>query len=195
MSLPKETMIELMQYADGDLDAAARARVEAFLRANEEARGVVEAIETLGLVVREGASERLDRSAAAFDVADGVMAAIAATAQATKVAPIGRPRRSWSGAAPAAIVVLALAAGVVFFFRSKALAPVAKEEPVSPAPVVSPSAPESSSAAAVAETEGHGVDLEEVRSVENKVNVFFTPTTPSAGASVVVWIDDRHGAP
>jgi anti-sigma factor RsiW len=195
MSLPKETMIELMQYADGELDAAARARVEALLQANEEARGVVEAIGTLGVVVREGASERIERSAAAYDVADGVMAAIAATTKETRVAPIGRPRRARSGATSAAIVVLALAAGVVFFFRSKAPAPVAKEEPLSPASAVSPREPESPSATAVAESEARGVDLEEVRSVQNKVNVFFTPTTPSAGASVVVWIDDRPGGP
>jgi hypothetical protein len=194
MSLSKETMLELMRYADGDaeLDAASRARIEALLRASEEARGVVEAMGALGDFVREGASQRPGKSAAADAIADGVMAAIAQ--ESVRVAPIARARRSRAGAASAVIVALALASGVIFSLRSKLPAPIAKVEPAvtaRPAPAGEPEAP-SALPAALAEAEGHGVDLEEVRSVRNKVDVFFMP--PAVGASVVVWIDDRHGS-
>jgi hypothetical protein len=216
MSLPYETMLDLMRYADGDdaLDADARARVEALLRTNEEARRVVDAMGTLGEVVREGIDQRVGKSGVADGIADGVMAAIAREAQRAEVKDgasasrsarvvelaSGRARRSRAGVTSAVVAVLALAAGVAFLVTSKAPAPQAKDEPIAPSssPVEragSSRASESPSASAetLAESEGHGVDLEEVRSIRNKVNVFFTPTTPAAGASVVVWIDDRPG--
>ena len=195
MSLSKETMLELMRYADGDgeLDAASRARIEALLRASEEARGVVDAMGALGDVVREGASQRLGKSAKADAIADGVMAAIAQ--ESMKVAPFARVGRSRAQLTSAVVVGLALAAGLILFLRTKPPAPIAKVEPVAvaarPAPAGEPEAP-SALPAALAEAEGHGVDLEEFRSVRNKVNVFFMP--PAVGASVVVWIDDRHGS-
>jgi hypothetical protein len=192
VSFPKETMLELMSYADGDeLDAASRARVEELLRTSDEARRVVDAMGSLGEVVREGAEDRLGRS---VGIADGVMAAIAGGAN---VVPIGQARRSRVGAATAVMAALAVAAGVLFF--------VTFDKPGAPAPVASaahePVGPAAASAA-LAQTEtapGVGVDLEEVRSIENKVNVFFVPKGESANAanatsSVVVWIDDRHGA-
>jgi hypothetical protein len=48
----------------------------------------------------------------------------------------------------------------------------------------------------MAQLEGPGVDLEEARSTKNKLDVFFVPSSQegAGAASVVVWIDDRHGA-
>jgi anti-sigma factor RsiW len=194
MSLSHETMIELMQYADGELDGEARARVEALLRTSDEARGVVDAMGALGEVVREGVGDRVDQSANVDGIADAVMSAI--EREPGKVAPIGQARRARTGVTSAVVAALALAAGVVFFVTSRAPAPVAKEEPVPSAPVAQTPEPVAPSASqALAQTETPGVDLEEVRSIRNKVDVFFTPTASAAGAkaSVVVWIDDRHG--
>ena len=80
-TLSHETMLELMQYADGELDgdAATRARVEELLRTSEEARRVVAAMGTLGDIVREGAD---GRGAVADAIADRVMAGIATGADA-----------------------------------------------------------------------------------------------------------------
>jgi len=199
MSLSHETMLELMQYADGELDGEARTRVEGLLRTSEEARGVVDAMGALGEVVREGVDERGARSAAADGIADAVMAAIEKGTRDGSVVPIGRARRSRVGATSAAVAGIALAAGVLLFVTGRAPAPVAKEEVFgsAPPPVSATNEPEAPAEdpEALGETETPGVDLEEVRSIRNKVDVFFTPTAATAGAraSVVVWIDDRHG--
>ena len=215
MTLSQETMLELMQYADGELDGETRARIEGLLRSNAEARGVVEAMGTLGDVVRDGVEERARGASAADGIADGVMSAIAAAGEierrgsgaragagaAADVVPFvpatdrrKAPRKARPGALPAAVAILALAAGVALFARSKE--PASRHGDIfASAPPASMSEPQAE--AAVAAGEGRGVDLEEVRSIRNKVNVFFTPPPqskgPGASASVVVWIDDSLG--
>jgi hypothetical protein len=193
-TLSQETMLELMQYADGELDgdAAARARVEELLRTSDEARRVVAALGTLGDIVREEADER---SGMADAIADRVMAGITSADPAAKVIPLVRPaRRGRSGAVPAVVAGLALAAGVVLFIRSQG-APSSSHEgrfaAAAPPSVESQGDDDDTSDGALAQTELPGVDLEEVRSIRNKVDVFFVPSEKSAGASVVVWIDDR----
>ena len=205
MSLSREAMLELMAYADGELDAEAHARVEELLRTSEEARGVLDAMGTLGEVVREGVEARAGESAVADGIADGVMEAIARETNVAdggageNVVPLAEARRARGGMATAAIAVLALAAGALFLVRGKAPAPVASEVPLEPTPsaIAVPSAtePEAPAPVAQAQAEETGVDLEEAHSTRNKVNVFFvpSPSSPSAAASVVVWIDDRHG--
>jgi len=220
-TLSHETMLELMQYADGELDgdAATRARVEELLRTSEEARRVVAAMGTLGDIVREGAD---GRGAVADAIADRVMAGIATgadadadeeagTAEAARsapvakgaganVVPLARPApRARSGAAPAILAGLALAAGVVLFIRSQGSPSSSREgryAAAAPPSVEAQDDDDDTSDGALAQTDALGVDLEEVRSIRNKVDVFFVPSEKSAGASVVVWIDDRgdrHG--
>jgi anti-sigma factor RsiW len=202
MSLTRETMEELMQYADGELDADARARVEALLKTSEEARGVVDAMGVLGDVVRDGAEARAAETAAADEIADAVMKAIETGVRSAgrgEVVPLAKARRSRAGMTSAVVAALALAAGVLLFVTGRSPAPVAREEVFgSAAPQLSASSESEAPSAdpeGLAQAEGPGVDLEEVRSIRNKVNVFFTPTADSAKASVVVWIDDRHGGP
>jgi hypothetical protein len=195
MTLSHETMLELMQYADGELDGDARARVEALLRTNEEARRVIEAMGVLGEVVREGIEDRAASSPLADGIAESVMAAIAlggaigaGASGGAAVVPLARARRSRGGVAAAVVTVLALAAGVALFLTGKAPAPVATED------IVMGSAAPRGAVEAETAADETGVDLKEVRSIRNKVNVFFTPTaaTPGASTSVVVWIDDRQ---
>lgn len=223
MSLSQETMLELMQYADGELEGDVRARVEALLQTSDEAREIVAAMGALGDVVRDGVDARANASAGGYGIADAVMAKVAgeaARAHDAGVIPItdtaragsrighARPRRARTGVTSAAVAALALAAGVFLFVTTKAPTPTAKEEPVSAVPASAPLAPASAATSAtpsaapeeVAKADEPGVDLEEVRSIRNKVNVFFMPAAASAGAvapgaaaSVVVWIDDRHG--
>jgi hypothetical protein len=214
MSLSQETMLELMQYADGELEGDARARIEALLQTSDQARGIVEAMGALGEVVRDGVDARANASAGGYGIADAVMAAVAGDAARAQdahggVVPIGNARsarRARTGVTSAVVAALALAAGVFLFVTTKAPAPTAKEEPVSSMPASAPLAPAAIAPSAgaapeeVAKADAPGVDLEEVRSIRNKVNVFFMPAAASAGAvapgaaaSVVVWIDDRHG--
>jgi anti-sigma factor RsiW len=203
-TLSRETMLDLMQYADGELDGDARARVEELLATSAEARGVVEAMGTLGDIVRHGVEERASASAAADAIADSVMAGIAREAPAqvarehaprAQVVPLARPARlSRPVVASAVISVLALAAGVVLFVRSEGSSRSAKGYyAAAAAPSDEAEDAPSDGPEALAQTEPLGVDLEEVRSIRNKVDVFFVPSEKSVGASVVVWIDDRHG--
>src|SRR5579871_5375787 len=85
MSLSRETMLELMALADGELHGGARERVERLVADNEEARRVVEAMRApqLGAWLGEAVN---GRSAAADGVADAVMATIASEA-AAKIGP------------------------------------------------------------------------------------------------------------
>ena len=48
MKLPKDTMLDLMAYADGELDEADKKRVEALLASSEDARRVVEGMAGIG---------------------------------------------------------------------------------------------------------------------------------------------------
>jgi anti-sigma factor RsiW len=203
MSLPQETMIDLMAYADGELQGDARARVEELVRTNDEARGVLDAMGALGDVVREGADARAE--AASIDsIADDVIAKIERsedTGRGSRIpAPIAQARNGRRMGTTVVIAALALAAGVVFLVRAGAppAATATRETPAAVRPSASsPLEAPSSAPAAVAATEDNGVDLEEVSSTENKVDVFFMPRASlGAAASVVVWIDDgpaRHG--
>jgi anti-sigma factor RsiW len=201
MSLPPETMMDLMAYADGELDTSERSRVEELLRSSDEARRVVAAMGTLGDVVRSADAER---SPASLQVADGIVDDVMATLAREdvtrpalkKVVPIGaaRPRRAgvYVGA-----TLGALAAGVLLFLQSsRSGPPVIVDDRGMPSAAHAPVAPSPMpSAVASADSESPGVDLEEAESAQGKVDVFFTPSPARAGAvaSVVVWIDDRHG--
>jgi len=205
VSLSREQMMELMQLADGELDGdeAARARVEELVRASEEARQVLEAMGGLGDVVREGAAAG-EGFAAADGIADEVMGAIAAghgapEGVAGRVVPLAAARRAREGVAAAVVTVLALAAGALLVFKGPGPSRVA-EAPIDVAPSGSARPLEAAPASALAQAAspaagGAGVDLEEARSKENKLDVFFVPSSDGANAatSVVVWIDD-HGS-
>ena len=202
-------MLELMQYADGEADAETRARVEGLLRTSGEARGVVEAMGALGDVVRQGLTEREGPGGAR--ATGSPMASWRRSTRAARVpqAWVGgartRRRRMWcrlpmrrvrSDARglerrPAVFVVLALAAGVMLFVRSQGTTTEGRysggrsgEDSETPT--------DEGGREALAQTETPGIDLEEVRSTENRVDVFFS-LSEVCGTSVVVWIDDRPG--
>lgn len=200
MSLSREEMLDLMQYADGELTGEAASRVEALLRANEEARRVVDAMGELGDVVRDGVEDRAAGMTIADGIADRVMAEVQKPQAASNVMPMEARRRG--GAAAAVVAVFALAAGALLLLKSSGQSsPLAREAPLETATqapaTVAPPAP-APLATAVAQVEATpGIDLEEAHSTKNKLDVFFVPSAEGAGsaASVVVWIDDHHGGP
>jgi hypothetical protein len=221
VSFPEETMLELMSYADGEpLEPAARARVEELLRTNEEARRIVDAMGALGDVVRDGIDGRAaggEHGAKADAIAESVMAAIAtgvAAARSTgdvsaggKVVTLqGRERRARFVVRGGIAAALALAAGFLLLLSKQGEAP---KEIAAVAPALSEARSAERATAALAASaeakvagaiaaEEHEVDLEEVRSIENKVNVFFVRAKKGSAAkdeektSLVIWIDDRH---
>jgi hypothetical protein len=218
MSLSRETMLELMALADGELHGGARERAERLVADNEEARKVVEAMRApqLGAWLGEAVQAR---SAAADGVADALMATIASQA-AGNVGPDGSaavpategggvvrlaaPPRRRAGWVPV-VTLVALAAGVLLVLRS------IRRDEVEPVPVasVTPSIPSLGSATPVASVSAslsagpiRSVEVDEIDSPSRGVSVFEIPlgnaaaaAGPAAPSSVVIWIDDEPRSP
>jgi hypothetical protein len=79
MTLPREVVFELMAFADGELEGAARERAESLVASNAEARGFVEATRSPHLrAFLETQIEGRAAAAGADAVAESVMKALAA---------------------------------------------------------------------------------------------------------------------
>jgi hypothetical protein len=207
-------MIELMALADGELDGDARARAEALVASNEEARALVGELRRgrVGSWLRESFERRADTTGADGIVA-GVMTRIGAVPSAVE-----RPQKGTSSAARpptgspvrvstqtrrvargrwAALGAAVLAAAAAFVLYLRRLPPAemanAPRAPLHSAEVASESP---------AEALGSGVEVDEIEAPARGVSVFEIPVgeaTAAAGggpraSSVVVWIDDPPGA-
>lgn len=191
MSAPFERKMKLMAFADGELDGAERAEVEAWLSGDADARRFVRDLGSLGDVVRlthEGGESA--RATAAFDVADAVMARIAPVAEAlpipavsTTPAPVASldaaraARQSYARVGAATLATFALAASVLLFVRTE-------EEPL----VAAGRAAEVDALAAV--ESGPGVDVDVDETSGQMVSVFYLPNESSLTTSLVVWVDE-----
>jgi anti-sigma factor RsiW len=189
--LTQDAMIELMAYADGELDDAERARIEARIATEPDAKRFLDELRGLGDFVREGHAAR--RDAAGVDkIADGVMAALARPE--AKVVPITAARAHKPGLArPITVATLvALAAGVVLWMQSQG--EQQRKTAERPLPLVT-SEPVASLEPPGPPTPAKIDEADEVDS-PHQVSVFYEPSTAAAKApSVVVWIgDDDNGA-
>jgi hypothetical protein len=210
MSLPQETMLQLMALADGELEGEELSRMETLVAESAEARQVVEAIRSPAL----GAwldDDLMARAVAADGIADGVMSAIAkadgaegAAGGRGQVVRLGQPRARGRArlqvVGGAFVAALALAAGVVIYVSS--VGPVTDPNKASVASVgsssvdVVPPPP-----GAVAQRPSQGVEVNEVDSPSRGFSVFEIPvgggangTASVAGpSSVVIMIDDDPG--
>ena len=223
MSLSQDTMLELMAYADGELEGEALARTEALVQSSDEARRVVEAMGGLGDVVREGLDARPEL-VKADAIVHGVMRKINAepTARMRKprsIAPAGERR---IGRVVGMIAGgLAMAAAAFFLLRSPssevngAQATNGSPANASSTGVIQPQNAATGGGALAQETPpnggtnggptgtnsgppGSGVDVEQVESPSHQVSVFYLPAVAAAAAnsnasSVVVWIGDDNG--
>jgi hypothetical protein len=182
MSLSRETMIDLMALADGELEGADRERVERIVAENVEAQRVVDAMRSPAIGSwLEG--EMAERTAAAEGIAGAVMARLPAR------------RRS-----PVVVIsigaALALAAGVALILRSQGAA-TPTHEPV--ASVETPSVDVQPPPAAVMAQQRptQGVEVDEVDSPSRGISVFEIPVAGAAAAnakgpsSVVIMIEDE----
>jgi anti-sigma factor RsiW len=197
--LSKESMLELMAYADGELDGDDLTRIEMLIASNPEAERVVSSMHTLGDCLRVTEGERripkiVDR------IADDVMAVVATAAKAAKarqvVVPLApRPVRVRNAIVAGTVsAAIAVAAGWSMFVQAP--------EPVPAAPlaiaVTAPPVTATASAPAVtpnATPDGTGVDLNEVESPA-QVSVFYVPAVAAGEvadenvSSVVLWLGD-----
>jgi hypothetical protein len=208
MSLPQETMLQLMAFADGELEGEDRARIEALVAQSGEARQVVEAMRSP--VIGTWLGQEMDaRGAAADGIADAVMDSLVKAEPAggggggvVRLAERSSGRKGARVQVVAGVVVatLALAAGVTLYVSSmdqgteRAKAPVASVETPS-VDIQAPPAP----ATAVAQGPSQGVEVDEVDSPSRGFAVFEIPVGTGAAkaagpSSVVIMIDDDPGA-
>jgi len=203
MSLPQETLLELMALADGELDGEDRDRLERLVASSDEARRVVTAMRSpaIGDWLR---ADLDDRAGAADDIADAVMGKLEATSpvaagQVASLADARARRASRAQILGASIgAALALAAGIALFLRAGA----GTGEPQAPvASVVLPPVdvlPNPSSLAALAQRPSQGVEVDEVDSPSRDISVFEIPLGTGAAnaagpSSVVIMIEDDPG--
>jgi hypothetical protein len=213
VSLSREILLDLMGFADGELEGEARERTEKLVASSDEARRVVDAMREgllgawLGDITRDRAV-----AAGADGVADAVMAKAAALRSeavrgaSSPLAPasIGdaRARRASRarGALGAGLGALALAAGIAFYAHTQA------SRSDSPVATAGPSGPleEAPSMTSTALAQGgpatRGVEVDEIDSPSHGVSVFEIPmgaaaaaASPGHAASVVIWIEDEPG--
>jgi hypothetical protein len=209
VTLPRETVLELMGLVDGALDAEAKSRAEKLVASDEEARLLFEALR--GSPVGEFVRESVSRSAnAAEGIADAVMVRLgpaampnAAEGGVVRLAP--RPRRR-SGRGPAIVAsvgaALVLAAAIAIYLRSGSqrggddFAPVAS---VVVPPLGGPLA--SASQGELKAAPGSGVEVNQIEAPSRVVSVFQIPLGSAAAAvgpghsSVVVWVEEEDGGP
>jgi anti-sigma factor RsiW len=176
-------MLKLMAYADGELEGAELAEVEAWIATDPDAARFVNQFASLGELVSVGHAASADASAvAAFDVADAVMAKVVGAA-ASKPAEVvslsaARARRQKSFKVGGAVLAaLALAASVLVMARDREDVPMARL----PNAVTEP---------APSATSGSGVDVEVVETPGHSVSVVYLPSENSLTTSVLVWVDE-----
>ncbi|WP_394843072.1 hypothetical protein LZC95_39225 [Pendulispora brunnea] len=195
----EEAMLDLMAYADGELEGAAAERVAAWVARDAEAARWVEEFRTLSECIAVSESARpvpkaVDR------IVDSVME------KATRYEvdrkpnadpkPIRMRRAVVAGTVSAA---LALAASWFMFFRTPDFPETSAPTTVASTAPAAPSEPETpgtepSAVAAAPENEvtPGGVELEQVESPSREISVFYVPAVSGESASsVVVWIGDN----
>ena len=176
-SLSQETMLELMAYADGELEGAERSKIEALLGTDEEAVKFVEQIGGLGDFVKMIDATRDAKTVASFDIADQVMAGLekpvpATLQRVTGIEAARKKKQSRTVGVVAVFTAFAIAASVFFFARPK-------ETPMSSGPVAVQAVQQKQESLGV-EVEQPGTD----------VSVMYMTGPNELTTSVVVWVDE-----
>ncbi len=196
------TDLELMLYADDELDGDRLAAVEAWLAASLAARTKLTALRTVSSLVRERALD----SSRADGIAESVMDRIAAEGRHNGI--VGDSKSAPDvGSAPAKVVelrrrpatdrsrsvyliaagVVAAAAAALLWIRPPAPAPLAQRAATPPAVM----APSSVAADKAADDVEHGVEVAAVDFGARMGAVFYVPgETAASSTTTVVWLSD-----
>jgi hypothetical protein len=200
VSLSKDDLLQLMAYADGELDEGEIPGVLALLEKSDEARRILEQHSAVGEWVRASGEEHAV-AARADDIAGNVMDRIAQLRGANVTPLDSRTKSARTRERVMAFgVVCAAAAAVSLFYLWPFARPATTER--GPAAGSTESAPLASGSSvpaapiqvAAAEPEGEGTDVQAVESPNHPVSIFYMPaaTGPNAHASsVVVWIGEE----
>lgn len=185
MSLTEERMLELMAFADGELEPADRERVASSLARDDEARAFLAQLGPLGDTLRCAWEAKLDEVAP--DVAGAVMAGIE-TAPHQVAAPVAvvhsldAVRAKRRALLPAAIGAIAVAAAGLVAIGSGAFDAARLATPAG--------------LGAATSLQGKGVVIESVDAPSHAVSVFYgqdddeSDGEARAPSSVVIWVDE-----
>jgi negative regulator of sigma E activity len=193
----KPTDLELMLYADGELDGERLAEVEAFVARDHGARAKLAALGLVSTVVRE---EALAAAGAADGIADAVMDLIdaePARAAPRADAPAQPERRAEEGAAPSRPHPKAANDNARSFFMIAAVAVAAAASVMVWSRTPPPNPPASVARVAEAEVDtDHGVVVKSVDFGDNGGAIFYVPieATPESPTTTVVWLSDGPAA-
>lgn len=182
-----ERAMKLMAYADGELEGAELAEVEAWIREDAGAVLFANDLAELGDLVKTGHRASKDAKAVlSFDIADSIMNKVAASP--AKVTPIGDARAKKRSTVMWVAAGLALAASVFLLTRNKEEAPMARTT----TPLVQPAAQNVAAQANGASGAPPGVSVE---NPGRSVSVFYLPdetnsVTTKMTTNVVVWVDE-----
>jgi anti-sigma factor RsiW len=203
MSLPPDTMLDLMALADGELQGEARERAEKLVAQNEEARRLVEHMRSpaLGSLLEEAMSQHA-AVAGADGIADAVMARLErrdeAPAAVVRLADARAKRGVPSQLVVATIGVLAVAAAVALYLRSNQEGPDVRS-PVASVGGSSVDVQVPPTTLAQAARPAQDVEIDQLES-EHDITVFSIPLGGAAAAaipgnpsSVVIMIEDDPG--
>jgi anti-sigma-K factor RskA len=194
MSLSRETMLELMAYADGELDAADAARIEALIAKDEDARRVVESFggsidgdDTFAALLTPSFEAAAD--AANVDaIADAVMTRIAGEAMQPKVASINAARAKRAARVRATFAIgaaFAIAASAFFIVRSQRSTAPSGDNNVANVAV------KTANAGSPDDVEREdSIQIDEVDTPAKDVSVYYVKDDPGADDScgVVIWV-------
>jgi anti-sigma factor RsiW len=178
VTLAAGTMMKLMAYADGELDAADRKDIEALLAKDEEAKKIVAQMRSLGAVVAA-----VHPKVPEIDIADAVMAKVKDTKpepggrDKTNVVSLADRRASRAKIGVAVAAVLALAASIVIWSRPKETPLAELPKPVPQAQVAIPEP---------------GIVVEPIDSPGQTVKVIYGPGKDEMQTSVIIWVDEER---
>jgi anti-sigma factor RsiW len=193
------TDLELMAYADGELEDPRRAEVEAWLASHEAPRQKLAALDLVSEIMR---GEALEGAAGAGSITDAVMAKIDAEEQAPAPANVVPLRRKRPSSAPRTVYmiaasVVAAAAGMMLWGRTTQDEDARRRN-------LPPSVLVQTTATATATTEApkpdapkpegdveHGVEVAAVNTGGLPFTLFYVPSgTAASGTTTVVWFTD-----
>jgi anti-sigma factor RsiW len=170
--------MELMLFADGELDAERAAVVADWLEHHDEARSKITAMHMVSGIVRQEADAR---SAGAADLVDAIMAEVAKEPAKVRTR---RPRFPRSRAlSVAGGAVLAAAAALLLWSRH--------EVPTPHAGAVANGSASPAASAVEGSAHEHGVEVWSVDFGSQSGAVFYVPSEGSAsGTTTVVWVSE-----
>jgi anti-sigma factor RsiW len=203
--------LELMQYADGELESERAAEVEAWLDGSAQGRAIVASFGEIGHQVRDHADREAGRAGADSIVGD-VMARLdetdhdanlgseqsrerqrAGSETGGRVVPL--PARKPTGLGTYAMAGLALAAAAALVVWQVA-GPVGSPQGTAPSVLPSPSEPQMIASVQMPASDNDdrepGVSVDSIEFGAHAGTIFYVPT--DTGTTTVVWLtDDETG--